>query len=396
MSKFVYYGWVVTFACFALTTLYGFFLSFGVFLDPLLKEFGWSNALTSAIYSIYWISNSFSAFFLGAYADRHSPRLVLGLCGFLVGLGMALSSHVTAVWQLYLTYGIIGGVGAGALWVVASMVVIGWFKEARAMNWAVSIVAVGTGAGTSFVAPLGGFLITAFGWRLGYAYMALFVWSIVAIAMVLVKNPKTTAKVEKSELGISSSFGQIKTKAFVCILLSYTLAAGVARQDLTLHVVSFLATREFAYSIGVIALAVIGAGSAVGRLSGGLTRRIKEEKLLPIYFLLQGLSILLFLVSYDVLLVYAAAFLFGLTWGGSVPQIPLLLKKTFGMRHFGVIFGLVYFGLGVGAVIGPTLIGGYLFDLTQSYTISLLLDGLVSFAAAIPLVLLFLQSRNSL
>jgi MFS family permease len=358
-----------------------------------MKEFGWSNTLTSAIYSIYWISNSFSAFFLGAYADRHSPRLVLGLCGFLVGLGMALSSYATTVWQLYLSYGVIGGLGAGALWVTASMVVMGWFNEERAMNWAVSIVAVGTGAGTVFMAPLGGFLITAFGWRSGYTYMALFVWAIVGVAMLLVKTPpkveKTPSKVEKGQFSISSSVGQIKTASFVCILLSYALAAGAARQDLTLHVVSFLGTREFAYSVGVLALAIIGVGSALGRLSGVLVGRIDEEKLLPIYFSLQGLSILLFLVSHEVLLVYSAAFLFGLVWGGSVPQIPLLLKKIFGMRHFGTIFGLVYFGVGVGAVIGPTLIGGYLFDMTQSYTISLLIDALVSFAAAIPLILLF-------
>jgi MFS family permease len=393
LSRFLYYGWAVTFACVCLTSLYGVFLSFGVFLDPILKEFGWSNALTSAIYSIYWISNSFSAFFLGAYADRHSPRLVLALCGFLVGLGMALSSYATTVWQLYLTYGVIGGVGAGALWVAASITVMGWFKEERAMAWAVSVVAVGTGAGTVVMAPLGGFLITAFGWRLGFTYMALIVWLIVAAAMVIAKTPKTAPKVEKSDLGISGSFNQIRTTAFVCILLSYTLAAGAARQDMTLHVVSFLGTRGFTYSVGVITVAIIGVGSAVGRLLGGLVGRINEERILSLYFSLQGFSIFLFLISHAVFLVYSAAFLFGVVWGGSVPEIPLLLKRIFGMRHFGTIFGLVYFGVGVGAIIGPTFIGGYLFDVTRSYTVSLLLDGLVSFVAIVPL---FSLSRQKL
>jgi MFS family permease len=293
------------------------------------------------------------------------------------------------VWQLYITFGVIGGLGAGALWVAASMVIIGWFKEERSLNLAVSIVSVGTGAGTVFMAPLGGFLITAYGWRSGYAYMALVAWAIVAVAMVLVKSPKTALNVDKSEFSISSSLDQIKTKAFACILLSYALAAGTARQDLTLHIVSFLGTKQFAYSVGVIALAVIGLGSALGRLSAGFAKSMDGGKLLPIYFLLQGASIFLLLISRDVLLVYAAALLFGLVWGGSVPEIPLLLRNIFGMRNFGAIFGLVYFGVGLGGVIGPTVIGGYLYDLTQSYTISLLLDGLVSLAAAIPLVLYF-------
>lgn len=306
---------------------------------------------------------------------------------------MALSSYVTAVWQLYLTYGVIGGMGSGAFWVTGTVMVMGWFKDERAMNWAVSIVALGTGTGTMFVAPLGGFLITTFGWRSGYAYMALFVWTIVAVVIVLVKNPKTSLRREKSKFNLSSSLSQIKTKVFVCLLLSYSLVAGMARQDLMLHVVSFLGTRNFTYSVGVMALALVGLGNVSGRFfSGALSEKIGEKIVLPLCFLIQALSTFAFLASPDVLAVYFASFLFGIAYGGSAPQIPLILRKIFGTAHFGTIFGLVLFGVGVGAVIGPTFIGGYLYDLTQNYIFSFLVDGLIPFVA---LILIFVSFRES-
>ncbi len=378
------YGWVVVVACFCLMLLQGIFLSFGVFLDPLIHEFDWLNATTSATYSIYWITMSYSGLVMGSLADRHSPRIIMSLSGFLVGLGMVLSSHVTQVWQLYLSFGIIGGIGAGGLWIPATSAVMRWFNEGRSLDLAVSVVSTGVGVGTLIMAPLAGYSIALFGWRQGYFLIGILAWGMTSLAAALIRIPKATPR-GKSTLSFSDSIREIvRSKTFWILLLAYGLGVGIARQDVMVHLASFLASKQgFAYSTGALSLAVVGAGSILGRLSfGGLASKIGENKILPFCFLLQGLSTILFVLSQDVLSAYLLSLVFGMAYGGSVPQVPLILRKRFGMRHFGAAFGLLLSGAGIGAVVGPTLIGGHTYDLTNSYLLSFLADGSISLIAA--------------
>jgi len=78
---------------------------------------------------------------------------------------------------------------------------------------------------------------------------------------------------------------------------------------------------------------------------------------------------------------YSSSFLFGIAYGGAVCAFPLIVAKVFGTSHFGVIYGLLTIGTGMGAVLGPIL-GGYLFDLTRTYSNSFLTDVLVSLIGA--------------
>lgn len=378
-----YYGWIVTGASFCLTLIYGFILSFGVFLDPIIKEFGWSNALTSGVYSTYWIFWTFSALLMGTLADRYSPRLILSASAFLVGLGMAFSASTSAVWHLYLSFGVIGGIGGGGLWVPAMTVTMRWFKQERALDWAVSLVALGSAVGMILVAPLEGLVIPIFGWRAGYYFIAFFVWGITLVALILIKNPPKLAVAQlDSRSGFSEALGRIKTRSFLCLFVAYALAGGWARQDLLVHVVSFLSTEEFAYAAGVLSLLAVGGGSAFGRLLiGALGKKMREKAMLFLFFSLQGLSIFLLVVFHNLYAAYLSSFLFGIAYGGAVCVVPLIVAKAFGTRHFGVIFGVLTIGMGTGAVLGP-IFGGYMYDLTRTYSNSFLTDVLVSFVAA--------------
>jgi len=325
---------------------------------------------------------------MGTLADRYSTRLVLGFSAFLVGLGMALSSHVSAVWQLYLTFGAIGGFGAGGLWVPASTMTIRWFKQGSALNWAVSLVALGSGIGTTFLAPIEGTAITIFGWRAAYGIVALVVWGITVLAIILIKNPPTSHLDQDSKSSSShfGSFYSIKTWFFVSLLISYAFGAGWARQDLTAHLVSYLDTQKLAYSAAVFSLSIVGVGSVCGRLlSGALGDRMNDKILLSLYFSLQAVSISMLMSFPTLASVYFSAFLFGVAWGGAVPQIPIILRKSYGTMHFGVIFGILSIGTGVGSVIGPVF-GGYAYDLTRTYALPFLVDVLLSLFAAMLLI----------
>jgi len=387
------YGWIVTAACFWLTLLYGVAMSFGVFLDPLIREFGSSNALTSAVYSTYWISWGVSSLLMGILADRYSARLLLGFSGFLVGLGVGLSSYVSAVWQLYLTFGVIAGVGAGGLWIPASSIVLRWFKQGGSLNLALSLVALGSGTGVTLLAPIEGVAIAAFGWRAAYGIVALLSWGMTVAALIPIKNPPGW-RLDQDRRVLGSGLGSvdtIKTWFFVSLFAAYGLAAGWVRQDMTVHIISYLEMQKLSYTVAVFALSIVGLGSVSGRLLSGFLSRCLGERtddrvLLSLYFLLQSVSILMLMAFHSVEAVYFASFLFGVAWGGAVPEIPIILRRSFGTVHFGALFGVVSIGTGLGAVVGP-IFGGYVYDLMRDYTLAFWTDVGLSLLASMLLVI---------
>ncbi|HUV56031.1 MAG TPA: MFS transporter [Dehalococcoidales bacterium] len=114
-----FYGYVVVGAGFVIYMVFwGAYNTFSVFFRPVMTEFGWSSAATSAAYSITFIIAGVLALFIGRASDRFGPRLVMTLCAFFFGLGYMLMSQIGSVWQLYLFHGVMMGIGMGGafLW----------------------------------------------------------------------------------------------------------------------------------------------------------------------------------------------------------------------------------------------------------------------------------------
>ena len=141
-----FYGYIVVVAAFCImVVMWGTFHAFGIFFNPVLAEFGWTRAMTSGAFSLSLLVSGFSAIFMGRLTDRIGPRLVLALCGFLLGLGYLLISRVSAFWQLYLLYGVIIGIAMGGSWVPLMSTVARWFVARRSMMTGVVLAGLGTG-----------------------------------------------------------------------------------------------------------------------------------------------------------------------------------------------------------------------------------------------------------
>jgi len=102
-----FYGYFVVAATFLLMAImWGTQYTFGVFFKPLLAEFGWTRAMTSAAFSISLILTGFLSVVAGKLTDRFGPRVVVTVCGCFLGLGFFLVSQTNAIWHLYLFYGV--------------------------------------------------------------------------------------------------------------------------------------------------------------------------------------------------------------------------------------------------------------------------------------------------
>src|SRR5262249_9394736 len=144
--------WLVLGAAFAIIGLsIATRFTFGVFLQPIETGMGWSRSTVSTVGLINWITMGLGGVLAGFLADRLGTRVVVLSGGIVLGLGLVLSGQVQAVWQLYVTFGILVGAGVSAFYVPLTVLAIKWFDAHRAM--AAGIVSAGNRVGSLALSP---------------------------------------------------------------------------------------------------------------------------------------------------------------------------------------------------------------------------------------------------
>ena len=390
-------GWLIVTAATGLSFIFGIFFSFGVFLNPLISEFGWSSALTSFVFSAYSLSYSLAAILIGRLADRYGARSTIGLGGVAVTLALVLSSRADAIWQLYLTFGVMGGIGAAAFWIPPTKAVIERFESSANLNMAVSIVATGTGAGTLLISPMAGFFTIEYGWRTCYLLFALISAAISIFGVLAIKSPRTDPPARGR---VQPSAGQhlseaVRSRNFWTLFGMYVLGCGIARYTVLVFIVVYVVSAGFPLQAGALCLGLVGGGSILGRLGSGLLSRVLRDNLIVLVsFVLQGVPSIVLALSGDIWIVYVSAFVFGIGYGAYVPQFPLLTMKSFGMRSYGLVYGVISSGLGFGALLGPPMLGGLLFSATGNYFFTFMFAGAFSLLAAAMALLIRFQGSS--
>src|SRR3989442_14299455 len=130
----VFYGWIVvaasaTIVCVGLGCLF----SLGVFLVPIERAMGWSRGAISTVALLNWIAMGLGSFCWGALSDRIGGRGVAVAGGFLLGLGLVLASQAQALWQFYLSFGVLAGFAVGAFYAPLTATTTRWFTARRGL-----------------------------------------------------------------------------------------------------------------------------------------------------------------------------------------------------------------------------------------------------------------------
>src|SRR5262249_25187061 len=124
----------------------GALFSLAVFLKPMQESMAWSRAAISAVALWMWVASGTGSLVWGVRADRWGARRVVIAGGLMLGLGLVASSRITSLWQLYLAFGGVVGVAAGAFYAPLTTTVTRWFTANRGL--AVALVSAGAGART--------------------------------------------------------------------------------------------------------------------------------------------------------------------------------------------------------------------------------------------------------
>ena len=375
-------GWYVVAGTFLILTLgFGSAYSFGTFFAPLQDEFGASRAAVSVAFSAAILVLFSVGPFSGTVADRLGPRLLVAGGLALVGCGLIFASVSQAMWQVQAAFAVCIGGGVGLAYVPAVGAVQKWFDRRRGL--ASGIAVSGIGAGTLAVPPFAALMIAELEWRPALLLVGCIVVVAGGASGLLVRNPERAPESSsaQSQTGVSLAFA-VRSRPFFLLFLGFLLASFGQFTPIA-HIVPYAEDRGIAPQAAATLLSLLGVGSAFGRFAiGAAADRIGRWRGLGLSFGGVGVSCLLWLFGDGMIVLGLFAVLVGMFWGGSVALAPSVMADYFGTRAVSGIIGVLYAGVGFGALVGP-IIAGLVFDLWQSYFVAILYSIIAPVFAAI-------------
>lgn len=363
----LFYGWVIVAAGIVITCIgFGTALSLGVFLQPIAAATGWSRASISTAAMIDFLGMGFASLFWGWASDRIGTRLVVIAGGIIVGGGLILASGAATVGQFLLAFAVVG-VGAGSFYAPLTASVTRWFTQHR--NLAVALVSAGIGLGSTVIAPLARWLITAYDWRTALFVLGVIAWVVIFGAGLLVRRPPVALQraaagvIDGREFTVAAA---LRTPQFAAIALTH-FACCVAHSGPIFHMVTDAIDCGIAPMAAATVIGVAGLSSVGGRvICGLLADRFGAKETLVAGLAVQAVAISLYLFVRDLSAFYALGAGFGLAYGGIMPLYATLVREYFGAKIMGTVFGAVAMLSTLGMAFGPWA-GGWIYDNLGGY-----------------------------
>ncbi len=383
-------GWVIVVVSFvALALTFAARSSVGVLMPIWEQELGWGRTLTSSGSALVLGMMAVSSPLAGNLMDRYGPRPIFATGLVLLGGAILATSTVSQEWQFLVIFGLVGGLGFGALSLpLASTAVAIYFAENRGL--ASGIAMSGSTGGQLPTLILLSILITSIGWRAAYVVFGMLLLLLVPVSLALIRRRPDPSPDQISGIdGIKDSLpGKLRylcrDRTFLLLLAVFTLCGFTTAGVADVHFVPYAVSVGYPLTESTSAYGVHGVFNLVGLLLAGFfADYLHRPKLLASIYALRGLSfVLLLYISVDIKLMYLFAAVFGLLNFSVLPLIANLVATNIGIRIMGLTMGLIFAGHSLGGAMGAFL-GGYFYDAFGNYTWLWVLSGGLSVIAAI-------------
>ena len=382
-----FYGYIIVACAFLILVLtIGINLTFGVFLPALLDEFSWARAIASGAFSLNYALTGLIGVVAGRMNDQYGPRGIITVCGFLLGLGYLLMSQANTLWHLYLFYGVIVGIGMSVSQTPLPSTIARWFVKRRGMMTGIAVT--GIGVGQLIMPPVVSWLISNHGWRTSYMVVGITVLILIVLtAQFLRRDPSQIGQLPygRNELGEKGDLQNagfslkeaVRKRQFWLFIVAFFLV-GLSVGSTQVHIVVHAIGLKISTANAVLILTVVGGLSIVGRVVIGVTSdRIGIKRALIICFTLISAAFFWLLIARELWMLYLFAVMFGFSHSGIHALASPTAAELFGLRSHGVIFGCIVLGGTLGIATGP-LVTGYIFDITSSYQLAFLINGILN------------------
>lgn len=371
-------GWMVTLAGTGINLALGVLYSWSVISKEIPPEWNWSETSRSWPYTIACLIFALMMVPAGKLQDKLGPRLVASLGGILTGLGLILASRFTGVGMFILGFGILAGTGIGFGYASATPPAVKWFPPQKT-GMIAGVVVSGFGLASVYIAPLAKSLIKSVGVQstlliLGIAFLIV----VTLLAQLLINPPPQPAgaKAAGAAAGAKDYSGSemLKTSQFYLLWLMYAFNAGAGL--MIIGKLAKLVEVQAGFKAGFILVALLAIGNAGGRLlAGTLSDKYGRNRILQIFTAFQ--AVLMFLTPFisNTLILVLFSMCIGMNYGSNLALFPSITKDYFGLKNFGINYGLVFTAWGVGSIMA--LFAGKIYDLYQKFDYALYLAGVL-------------------
>jgi OFA family oxalate/formate antiporter-like MFS transporter len=393
--------WGIAAAGFLMQMALGAVYAWSVFRIPLAKQFHWSIEDVTFTFTVSIFVLGVAAFFGGLWLNKKGPRVVALTGGFLYGLGVFLASFsANKLWWLYLSYGVIGGIGVGFSYIVPIAVLVKWFPDKRGLITGIAVG--GFGAGALVTAPIATRLIQSVGVLHTFAYLGIAYLVITVATGYFMQNPPAGWKPEGWEPSKTQSAardytlgGALKTWQWWALwtLLFLNTSAGISIISQESPMFQEIAKATVIIAAGMVGIASIG--NAVGRIFWAwVSDAISRRWTFVVMFVIQvGLFWLLPSLS-SVAILTVVSFIILMCYGGGFGTMPAFAADYFGPKNVGPIYGLMLTAWGTASAFGPLLIG-YMRESSGSYVSGLhVIACIMAVSAVLPALVVPPKSAN--
>jgi len=392
---------VVGVAFLALLVAAGLRATPGVLMLPLEKAFGWSrfsisfSAGTGILF--YGLVGPFAAALMNSFGVRRTMICALAL----MSAATALSYFMTQPWHLFVTWGILTGLGSGCVAIVLGATIVNrWFVSNRGLM--MGLLTASTATGTLIFLPGLAALASAYGWQADTLAVSLACAALVPVAWLLMPespasigvlpygaDPNATpAAPAKREGMVAAALGTLaraaQTRTFWFLFATFYICGFTTNGLVGTHLISFCGDMGIPEVQAASLMAMMGLFDLVGTtLSGWLTDRFDSRKLLFMYYGLRGLSLMVLpYTNFSLVSLSFFAVFYGLDWIATVPPTLRLTTEAFGDRDAPIVFGWIAAGHQLGAASAAGF-AGYMRGLEGNYFLAFLIAGSTGIVAAL-------------
>ncbi|MFJ8953505.1 MFS transporter [Streptomyces sp. NPDC102381] len=419
--------WIVTAVSFlALTGSSGFRAVPGVMMDPLHAEFGWSHASISTAASVNMVLYGAVSPFAASWMEKYGIRPVITTALVLIAAGSGLPTLMSAPWQLTLYWGVLVGVGSGAVALAfVGTVTNRWFSRHRGLM--TGILTAGSTAGQLIFLPLLAWLVGHTGWRIASLTVAAASLAVVPLVMFFIReHPKDvgqrpfgedatssaeeatpveevtdTAEPEFNPLGVTGPFRVLlaagRTRPFWMLFTGFAICGATTTGLVQTHFIPAAGDHMMPQTVAASLLAMAGLFDLLGTVaSGWLTDRFNARVLLFVYYGLRGVSLLLlpslFAQTATPSMLLFAIF-YGLDWVATVPPTLAICQERYGAAS-AVVFGWLWTAHQVGAGVAA-IVAGMVRDQLGDYALAWYGSGALCLLAAVLALAIGRKIRSS-
>jgi MFS family permease len=396
----VHYAWIVVALMFVvILASVGVRATPGVLIVPLQQAFGWNAAVISGAVSLNILLFGLVGPFAAGMIQTIGLKRTILLSMSLLVLGAGLSAFISNVWELYLTWGVLVGLGSGAGMVgLATAIANRWFVHRRGL--VVGLLTASNASGQLVFLPLLASLVVAHGWSFAPLVVALTILALMPVVMLVLPNspadiglapfgsteitPLPPLAGNPFMIAISGLVRGAKSLDFWLLFVSFAVCGFSTNGLVGTHLIPFCIDHGIPEVSAASLLAAMGVFDLIGTtLSGYLTDRFNSRVLLFWYYGLRGLSLaILPFTDFSVVSLSAFAVFYGLDWVATVPPTVTLTNEVFGKKDAPVMISWIVAGHQIGGALAAFGAGETRY-LAGSYVPAFLASGVACMMAAI-------------